>query len=159
MLSPVVKSIIPVNGSTGFHTLPEPCPNQPSSQFLTDSSTPAAEAVGTNEDEKMMTKQTRTDTMRFKTFITTPKKDGVKMSTGKILLVVATVFLFATGIWPIGIAALIALIYLSKQPVPQKTPEQRIQELEAENEKLQAELDQQLVQRVMDKVENRGEGR
>ena len=97
--------------------------------------------------------------MRFKTFITTPKKDGVKMSTGKILLVVATVFLFATGIWPIGIAALIALIYLSKQPVPQKTPEQLIQELEAENEKLQAELDQQLVQRVMDKVENRGEGR
>ena len=43
--------------------------------------------------------------------------------------------------------------------MPQKTAEQRIQELEAENEKLQAELDQQLVQRVMDKVENRGEGR
>lgn len=81
------------------------------------------------------------------------------MSTGKVLLVIATVLLFATGIWPVGIAALIALVYLSREPMPQKTAEQRIQELEAENEKLQAELDQQLVQRVMDKVENRGEGR
>jgi len=81
------------------------------------------------------------------------------MSTGKVLLVIATVLLFATGIWPVGIAALIALVYLSREPIPQKTAEQRIQELEAENEKLQAELDQQLVQRVMDKVENRGEGR
>ena len=34
-----------------------------------------------------------------------------------------------------------------------------IEELEAENEKLKAELDQQLVQRVMDKVENREKGR
>ncbi len=81
------------------------------------------------------------------------------MSTGKVLLVIATVLLFATGIWPVGIAALIALVYLSREPMPQKTAEQRIQELEAENEKLQAELDQQLVQRVMNKVENRGEGR
>ena len=61
------------------------------------------------------------------------RKDGVKMSTGKVLLVIATVLLFATGIWPVGIAALIALVYLSREPMPQKTADQRIQELEAEN--------------------------
>lgn len=84
------------------------------------------------------------------------------MNTQKISLLLVIIILFAIGAWPIALVLLIFYIIkpLSKKPNnEEKQAEQRIQELEAENEKLQAELDQQLVQRVMDKVENRGEGR
>lgn len=82
------------------------------------------------------------------------------MDTRKIPLLIVIIISFVIGAWSIALVLLIFYIIPSSKKVDKnQTPEQRIQELEAENEKLQAELDQQLVQRVMDKVENRGEGR
>lgn len=77
------------------------------------------------------------------------------MSTIQVGLVIIIVILFCMGIWPVALAALGALIYISKQQPKEPKPKRTIEDLEKENEILRQELANQAVRHAMDKAESR----
>lgn len=76
------------------------------------------------------------------------------MSKISVALVVIAIIFVVLGAWPISIAAIGALIYITKTQQPQE-PKKSIEELEKENEALRQELADQAVRRAMDKAEGR----
>lgn len=80
------------------------------------------------------------------------------MSKAQIGLAVVTIILFANGIWPIAIAALGAMLYISTVQQPQRMKEnQDIESLRKENEELKQRLGEKIVDDVIAKTENREE--
>lgn len=78
------------------------------------------------------------------------------MSIISVGLIVVAIICFIFGAWPVGLAAIGALLYISKVQKPEKPNEQKtIEELEKENEALRAELAEQAVRRAMDHAESR----
>lgn len=71
-------------------------------------------------------------------------------------LAIITILLFVIGLWPIAIITLIALLATScsknSKEEKQQDPEQRIRELEAENQRLRQQADQKFVQDIIDKT-------
>lgn len=119
-----------------------------------------AENEAENE-EIIITKQMQNDIIRLKVLINYPQKGMVNLNGYPKNSSINRYYHFVCNRCLADCSCFADFLHYSiiKKVDKNQTPEQRIQELEAENEKLQAELDQQLVQRVMDKVENRGEGR
>jgi len=78
------------------------------------------------------------------------------MSATQVGLVVVIIISCLFGVWPISIAALGALLYISKVQQPEKPKGKKsIEELEKENEALHQELADQAVRQAMDKAESR----
>lgn len=78
------------------------------------------------------------------------------MSKVQVGLVVVSILCFSLGVWQISLAALCALIYISKnQPPAKQEHEQTIESLKKENEMLRKELGEQAVRHALDKAESR----
>ena len=77
------------------------------------------------------------------------------MKTAKSIFWAIAIILFAIGAWPISILA--ATVALTLSIVDSIQSKKKLQDLEADNQKLRQELEQaQAVQRAMDKAEKRG---
>ena len=78
------------------------------------------------------------------------------MSNISVGLVIITIICFILGAWPISIAALGALIYVTKVQQPKESVNKRtVEEIERENEALRAELANQAVRHAIEKTELR----
>ena len=78
------------------------------------------------------------------------------MSKIQITLAIIIIICFSFGIWPISLAALGALIYISKnQPATKPKEEPTIESLKKENEALRKELGEQAVRHAIEKADSR----
>lgn len=75
------------------------------------------------------------------------------MKIAKSIFWAVTIILFAIGAWPLSI--LTATVGLTLSIVDSIQTKKKLQDLEAENQKLQAELQAQTVRRAMDAAEKR----
>lgn len=89
-----------------------------------------------------MTAQRKPDIILLQKFITSlPKqKVGDNMSQARLLLIIATIVCFATGLWPIAIGTLLAFILTrntEKNPSEEKNQDSEIEELKKRIEELE----------------------